>query len=77
MQTCFFGVVTLGVGASTSVLMGINFNDTTQPASFQLVSEQKTFPITISAPVGELMQPHTMGEAEFKSQLGMNIVLFG
>ncbi|BFY98475.1 hypothetical protein BsWGS_01515 [Bradybaena similaris] len=69
-------IVSLGVGASTSVLMGINFNDTTQPASFQLVSEQKTFPITISAPVGELMQPHTMGEAEFKSQLaklsGMN-----
>ncbi|CAG5115388.1 unnamed protein product [Candidula unifasciata] len=69
-------IASLGVGASTSVLMGINFNDTTQPASFQLVSEQKTFSLAISAPVGELLQPHTMGEAEFKSQLaklsGMN-----
>lgn len=61
-------IASLGVGASMSVLMGINFNDTTQPASFQLITEQKTFSLTISAPVGELLQPHTMGEAEFKTQ---------
>ncbi|XP_059154175.1 AP-3 complex subunit beta-2-like [Physella acuta] len=61
-------IATLGVGACTSVLMGINFNDTTQPAGFQLTSEQKSFSINISAPVGELIQPQTMGEAEFKSQ---------
>ncbi|KAH9524487.1 AP-3 complex subunit beta-2 [Bulinus truncatus] len=61
-------IASLGVGACTSVLMGINFNDTTQPASFQLVTEQKTFSLSISAPVGELLQPHTMGENEFKAQ---------
>uniref|UniRef100_A0A0B7B0H2 AP-3 complex subunit beta n=1 Tax=Arion vulgaris TaxID=1028688 RepID=A0A0B7B0H2_9EUPU len=61
-------IASLGVGACTSVLMGINFNDTTQSAGFQLVSEQKTFSVTISAPVGELLQPRTMGETEFKSQ---------
>uniref|UniRef100_A0A2C9JVD6 AP-3 complex subunit beta n=1 Tax=Biomphalaria glabrata TaxID=6526 RepID=A0A2C9JVD6_BIOGL len=61
-------IASLGVGACTSVLMGINFNDTTQPASFQLVTEQKTYSLTISAPVGELLQPHTMGENDFKAQ---------
>ncbi|GFO30668.1 Ap-3 complex subunit beta [Plakobranchus ocellatus] len=63
-------IASLGVGSTSMALMGINFNDTTQAAGFQLSCEQGSFPVSISAPVGELMQPHTMGESEFKSQQG-------
>ncbi|RUS71773.1 hypothetical protein EGW08_020467 [Elysia chlorotica] len=63
-------IASLGVGSSSTALMGINFNDTTQAAGFQLSSEQGSFSVSIAAPVGELMQPHTMGEAEFKTQQG-------
>lgn len=63
-------IASLGVGSSSTALMGINFNDTTQAAGFQLSTEQGSFSVSIAAPVGELMQPHTMGEAEFKSQQG-------
>ena len=33
----FPGIATLGAGASQIVSLGINFNDTTQPAKFDLV----------------------------------------
>ena len=65
----------LAVGSTTSVLMGINFNDTTQPAGFQLTTEQKSFPISIAAPVGELLKPHTMSEGEFKSHQGLYLAM--
>ncbi|XP_041375514.1 AP-3 complex subunit beta-2-like [Gigantopelta aegis] len=63
-------IATLAVGASTSVLMGINYNDTTQPATFELTTKEQKFNVSITAPVGELLQPHTMSEMEFTSQQG-------
>lgn len=63
-------IASLGQGASTSVLLAINFNDTTQPAKFNICTQDTKFTVTITAPVGELLQPHTMSEAEFLQQQG-------
>ena len=60
----------LGQGASMTVIMAINFNDTTQPAKFDICTQEQKFPVNITAPVGELLQPHTMGEKEFNEQQG-------
>ena len=58
----------LAVGASSSVLMGINFNDTTQPAGLELCAGEQKFKASITAPVGELLQPYTMSEKDFSAQ---------
>lgn len=63
-------IASLGVGASVSVLMGINFNDTTQPASLELCTAEQKFKVSITAPVGELLQPYTMSESDFVVQQG-------
>ena len=55
---------------STSVLMAINFNDTTQPAGFELCTEERKYNVSITAPVGELLQPYTMNEKDFIKEQG-------
>ncbi|XP_071166294.1 AP-3 complex subunit beta-2-like isoform X3 [Mytilus edulis] len=60
----------LGEGATTTAVFSINFNDTTQPAKFDLCTTDQKFNVSITAPVGELLQPHTMSEGEFTSQQG-------
>ncbi|XP_029651134.1 AP-3 complex subunit beta-2 isoform X1 [Octopus sinensis] len=61
-------ITTLAPGATSSVLIGINFNDTTQPAVFDIIVDDMQNSVKISAPVGELLQPYTMNEKEFKAQ---------
>ncbi|KAK7116839.1 AP-3 complex subunit beta-2-like isoform X2 [Littorina saxatilis] len=61
-------IATLAVNATTSVLMGVNFNDTTQPASLEVCAGEQKFKVNISASVGELLQPHTMSEGDFANQ---------
>ncbi|OWF47522.1 AP-3 complex subunit beta-2-like isoform X3 [Mizuhopecten yessoensis] len=63
-------IASLGQGASTSVLLAINFNDTTQPAKFDICTQDTKFAASITAPVGELLLPHTMSESEFLQQQG-------
>ena len=60
----------LGKGATTTVVFSINFNDTTQPAKFDLCTQDQKYNISITAPVGELLQPHTMSDGEFTTQQG-------
>lgn len=48
--------------------MGINFNDTTQPAALEVCAGEQKFKVSITAPVGELLQPHTMSEGDFSNQ---------
>lgn len=55
---------------STTVLMAINFNDTTQPAGFEICTEDKKFNVSITAPVGELLQPYNIHEKEFIKEQG-------
>ncbi|CAG2251961.1 AP3B [Mytilus edulis] len=62
----------LGEGATTTAVFSINFNDTTQPAKFDLCTTDQKFNVSITAPVGELLQPHTMSEGEFTSQQGIS-----
>lgn len=58
-------IANLGGGASITVLMAIDFNDTTQPAHFQICTHSKAFSVSITAPVGELLQPTTITENDF------------
>ena len=60
----------LAAGQSTTVLMSINFNDTTQPAQFQLCCKDKKYNVSITAPVGELLQPNTITENDFLNLQG-------
>ena len=64
----FSGIAKLNSGASQSVNIGINFNDSTQTAKFDLVSSGRIFCISIQAPVGELVKAVTMSEAVFDQE---------
>ena len=66
----YFLTDSLGKGATTTVVFSINFNDTTQPAKFDLCTQDQKYNISITAPVGELLQPHTMSDGEFTTQQG-------
>uniref|UniRef100_A0A8C7S5W4 AP-3 complex subunit beta n=1 Tax=Oncorhynchus mykiss TaxID=8022 RepID=A0A8C7S5W4_ONCMY len=56
----------LPAGETVSVVMGIDFCDSTQAANFQLWK----FFVSIQPPVGELMMPIFMTENEFKKEQG-------
>lgn len=45
--------------------MGVDFNDTTQAAKFQIKTSGGNFEVSITAPVGELLQPNTLTENDF------------
>ncbi|TRY64918.1 hypothetical protein DNTS_024608 [Danionella cerebrum] len=53
--------------ASVSVSMGVDFNDSTQAANFQLCTKEDEFSVSIQPAVGELLQPVSMSKL-----LGMN-----
>ena len=50
--------------------MAINFNDTTQPAGFEICTEDRKHTVSISAPVGEILQPYNIHEKEFIKEQG-------
>ena len=52
---------------SSSVLLAIDFNDTTQPAQFDVCTVDRKFAVAIAAPVGELLRPNTLNEKDFLS----------
>lgn len=66
----FQEVASLARGATISVTLGIDFNDTTQPANFNLCTLNNKFPVSIKAPVGELLQVCPMSEADFLAKQG-------
>ncbi|XP_041964658.1 AP-3 complex subunit beta-2 isoform X4 [Alosa sapidissima] len=55
---------------SATVVMGIDFCDSTQAANFQLCTHTRKFFVSIQPPVGELMTPIFMTENEFKKEQG-------
>ena len=63
----FPAVPALASANSVTVIVGVDFNDTTQPAQFQLLCDNNKFSVSISAPVGELLQPNTLTENDFLS----------
>ncbi|XP_015673933.1 AP-3 complex subunit beta-2 isoform X1 [Protobothrops mucrosquamatus] len=66
----FKEIESLAPGETVSVVMGIDFCDSTQVASFQLCTPTRQFYLSIQSPVGELMAPVFMSENEFKKEQG-------
>ena len=64
-------ISSLACGISTCLIMGIDFNDTTQPAQFSILTKEKKFSVSITAPVGELLMPNTLTENDFTVMQGM------
>uniref|UniRef100_A0A4W5K7V8 AP-3 complex subunit beta n=1 Tax=Hucho hucho TaxID=62062 RepID=A0A4W5K7V8_9TELE len=73
---CFNTVECLEPEASVTVFMGIDFNDSTQAANFQLCTKEDHFSVSIQPAVGDLFLPITMTELDFRKEqgklLGMN-----
>ncbi|NXH36398.1 AP3B2 protein, partial [Myiagra hebetior] len=63
-------IESLAPGDTASVVMGIDFCDSTQAANFQLCTHTRQFYVSIQPPVGELMAPVFMSENEFKKEQG-------
>ena len=66
----FTEIPVLAPNATSSVIMAIDFNDTTQAAQFTISAQSKEFPVKVIAPVGELLQPNTLVESDFKTLKG-------
>ncbi|KAM9496214.1 AP-3 complex subunit beta-2 isoform 5-T5 [Clarias gariepinus] len=66
----FTEIEVLPAGESVTVVMGIDFCDSTQAANFQLCTHTRKFFVSIQPPVGELMTPAFLTENEFKKEQG-------
>ncbi|XP_076039597.1 adaptor related protein complex 3 subunit ruby isoform X2 [Oratosquilla oratoria] len=66
----FAGIARLTPDSSLHGTIGIDFNDTTQAAIFDLSSGDHVHTISISAPIGELLQPLSMSESDFSLNQG-------
>uniref|UniRef100_A0A4W5K3Q0 AP-3 complex subunit beta n=1 Tax=Hucho hucho TaxID=62062 RepID=A0A4W5K3Q0_9TELE len=67
---CFNTVECLEPEASVTVFMGIDFNDSTQAANFQLCTKEDHFSVSIQPAVGDLFLPITMTELDFRKEQG-------
>ena len=63
-------IPSLAAGISNSIVMGVDFKDTTQAAAFTISTKEKKFNLSITAPVGELLLPNTMTEGDFNKLQG-------
>uniref|UniRef100_A0A673L5J5 AP-3 complex subunit beta n=1 Tax=Sinocyclocheilus rhinocerous TaxID=307959 RepID=A0A673L5J5_9TELE len=66
----FAEIEVLAAGESVTVVMGIDFCDSTQAANFQLCTHTRKFFASIQPPVGELMTPVFLTENDFKKEQG-------
>ncbi|XP_062867154.1 AP-3 complex subunit beta-1 isoform X1 [Trichomycterus rosablanca] len=73
---CFNNIECLERNASATVSVGVDFNDSTQAANFNLCTKEQKFRVSIQPGVGELLRPITMTEQDFNREqgklLGMN-----
>ena len=58
--------------ASIVASMGIDFNDTTQPASFDIAFDGRSLTISIPCHVGELIEQKFLTEQAFQQHQGRN-----
>ncbi|CAL8320223.1 unnamed protein product [Lota lota] len=56
--------------ASVTVSMGIDFNDSTQAANFQLCTKEAEFSVSIQPAVGELLLPTSLTQPDFEKEQG-------
>lgn len=66
----FSEIEVLAANESVTVVMGIDFCDSTQAANFQLCTHTRKFYVSIQPPVGELMTPAFLTENDFKKEQG-------
>ncbi|KAB5549115.1 hypothetical protein PHYPO_G00063600 [Pangasianodon hypophthalmus] len=66
----FSPIESLELEASVTVSIGVDFNDSTQAASFQLCTKEDRFSVSIQPAVGELLLPVTMSEQDFNQEQG-------
>ncbi|MCJ8741025.1 hypothetical protein PDJAM_G00065940 [Pangasius djambal] len=66
----FSQIESLELEASVTVSIGVDFNDSTQAASFQLCTKEDRFSVSIQPAVGELLLPVTMSEQDFNREQG-------
>ncbi|XP_073687889.1 AP-3 complex subunit beta-2 isoform X5 [Garra rufa] len=64
----FAEIDVLAAGESVTVVMGIDFCDSTQAANFQLCTHTRKFFVSIQPPVGELMTAAFLTENDFKKE---------
>uniref|UniRef100_A0A673XND3 AP-3 complex subunit beta n=1 Tax=Salmo trutta TaxID=8032 RepID=A0A673XND3_SALTR len=67
---CFNTIECLLPEASVTVSLGVDFNDSTQAANFQLCTKEDQFSVSIQPAVGELFLPVTMTEQDFHKEQG-------
>uniref|UniRef100_A0A673JG27 AP-3 complex subunit beta n=1 Tax=Sinocyclocheilus rhinocerous TaxID=307959 RepID=A0A673JG27_9TELE len=66
----FAEIDVLAAGESVTVVIGIDFCDSTQAANFQLCTHTRKFFVSVQPPVGELMTPAFLTENDFKKEQG-------
>ncbi|CAI7996336.1 AP-3 complex subunit beta-2 [Geodia barretti] len=67
----------LTAGTSQTVTVGIDFNDTLQPAKFEIsVAPGKRYPVQIDPLVGELLRPMSVSEDKFMALKGIILQLY-
>eukprot|EP00088_Acartia_fossae_P039323 TRINITY_DN4092_c0_g1_i1.p1 TRINITY_DN4092_c0_g1~~TRINITY_DN4092_c0_g1_i1.p1 ORF type:complete len:820 (+),score=172.63 TRINITY_DN4092_c0_g1_i1:46-2460(+) len=63
----FPGILSLAPGQTVSATLGIDFRDTTQPAKFDLVINNRPQAVVLQVPTGEMIRPSRMSENEFST----------
>ena len=63
-------MASLPTGATQNATIGIDFNDSTNPASLYFVASGRTHQVQIQPKVGELIRPINMSEAYFEQERG-------
>jgi AP-3 complex subunit beta len=66
----FSPIALLEVGESVCASLGVDFNDTTNPAKFDISTKTNKFSTQIDARVGELVRGIIITESSFKSSQG-------
>ena len=64
----FASIASLESYADQAVTIGINFNDSTQAAKFDLVASGRVFTVQIQPPIGELIRGVSMPESVFDQE---------
>lgn len=68
----FVQLPTLDTNSTLSSTLGVNFNDSTQPANFNidfLINDEKhSCPVSIKPPIGEIIRSVTLPESMFNAE---------
>ena len=65
----------LASGGNTQLLLGVDFNDSTQSAHLTLTTNARQHSVSIAAPVGELLMPNTLTETDFIALAGNPVIM--